>query len=72
MTGKYFYYKCYYTNGLWDIARSKEFFNNPKRVSENCYKIEIISGLKVHLTIIQFDIEYYYSRIKNFFKRGIR
>lgn len=54
---KMYYYKTYYTDGTWDILKSKKAIHNSKLVCETCYKIQ--------LKTIGW---YYFQKIKYFLK----
>lgn len=71
MTEKY-YYKCYYTNGTWDLVKVNRLLTNPNEVAFNCYQIDRLTEKEFKKAIHQFDIEYVLTKIKNFFKRGVR
>ena len=69
MTEKYYYYKCHYTNGAWDLIKANRLLTNPNEVGFNCYQIDKLTEEEFKKAIRQFDIEYALTRIKNFFKR---
>ena len=52
-----YYYKTYYTDGTWDILKSKKAIHNSKSVCETCCKIQ--------LKTIGW---YYFQEIKYFLK----